>query len=74
MARSKVGAIVPLPASEPLAAALPVAAVANVLLRFAKERYRESELYAGEHVPIVLDSYVDPRSVAEAARREPEQS
>ena len=54
--------------------ALPVAAVANVLLRFAKERYRESELYAGEHVPIVLDSYVDPGSVAEAARREPEQS
>ena len=54
--------------------ALPVAAVANVLLRFAKERYRESELYAGEHVPILLDSYVDPGSVAEAARREPEQS
>ena len=28
--------------------ALPVAAVANVLLRYAQERYRHSELYAGE--------------------------
>ena len=29
--------------------ALPVAAVANVLLRFAEERYTHSRLYAGEH-------------------------
>jgi len=53
--------------------ALPVAAVANVLLRFAKERYRESDLYTGEHVAIVLDPYVDPGSVQQAASREPEQ-
>ncbi|WP_372014775.1 AI-2E family transporter [Pseudoxanthomonas sp. 10H] len=51
--------------------ALPVAAVANVLLRFAKERYRESDLYTGEHAVIVLDSYVDPSSVEQAAVREP---
>ena len=28
--------------------ALPVAAVANVLLRYAQERYRHSRLYAGD--------------------------
>ncbi len=39
--------------------ALPVAAVANVLLRFANERYSESDLYAGEQPTILLDSYVD---------------
>lgn len=40
--------------------ALPVAAVANVLLRFAHERYTESRLYAGDAKPaIVLDAYVD---------------
>ena len=38
--------------------ALPVAAVANVLLRFAHERYTHSRLYAGEHPAIVLDGYV----------------
>ncbi|GAB3506976.1 AI-2E family transporter [Pseudoxanthomonas daejeonensis] len=54
--------------------ALPVAAVANVLLRFAKERYRESDLYTGEHAVIVLDSYVDPSTVEQVASREPEQS
>jgi predicted PurR-regulated permease PerM len=53
--------------------ALPVAAVANVLLRFAKERYRESDLYTGEHVPIVLDPYVDTRTVEQAAQQAPEQ-
>ncbi len=36
--------------------ALPVAAVANVLLRFAHERYRQSDLYTGEQVRIVLDT------------------
>jgi len=37
--------------------ALPVAAVANVLLRYAHTRYTESELYAGERGPeIVLTS------------------
>ncbi|AKC87623.1 AI-2E family transporter [Pseudoxanthomonas suwonensis] len=53
--------------------ALPVAAVANVLLRFANERYRQSDLYTGEHVAIVLDPYVDPNSLEQAAARRPEQ-
>jgi len=35
--------------------ALPVAAVANVLLRYAHERYTQSRLYAGEQPEIVLD-------------------
>ncbi|MBO9716639.1 MAG: AI-2E family transporter [Pseudoxanthomonas sp.] len=52
--------------------ALPVAAVANVLLRFAKERYRESGLYTGEHAAVPLDPYVDPDSVEQAASRETE--
>jgi predicted PurR-regulated permease PerM len=38
--------------------ALPVAAVANVLLRFAHERYTQSRLYAGEQPAIVLDASV----------------
>jgi predicted PurR-regulated permease PerM len=53
--------------------ALPVAAVANVLLRFASERYRQSDLYTGEHAVVVLDPYVDAGSVERAARRNPEQ-
>ncbi len=40
--------------------ALPVAAIINVLLRYAHERYRQSELYAGHGPTIVLD----PRSEA----------
>ncbi|ODU53143.1 MAG: hypothetical protein ABS98_01780 [Lysobacteraceae bacterium SCN 69-48] len=32
--------------------ALPVAAVANVLLRYAQDRYRHSRLYAGDAVAI----------------------
>lgn len=39
--------------------ALPVAAVSNVLLRYAHQRYRQSDLYAGEKSAIVLDAYVD---------------
>jgi len=39
--------------------ALPVAAVSNVLLRYAHLRYRQSDLYAGEKTAIVLDSYID---------------
>jgi predicted PurR-regulated permease PerM len=39
--------------------ALPVAAVANVLLRYANERYTRSRLYAGDGPKIVLDEYVD---------------
>lgn len=34
--------------------ALPIAAVANVLLRYAHERYTHSRLYAGEHPAILL--------------------
>ena len=53
--------------------ALPVAAVANVLLRFAKERYRQSDLYTGDRPAIVLDPYVDADAVGQAAGREPGQ-
>ena len=35
--------------------ALPVAAIANVLLRYAHERYTHSRLYSGEHPVILLD-------------------
>ena len=44
--------------------ALPVAAVANVLLRYAHERYTHSRLYAGEHPAILLDQFVDPQDPA----------
>lgn len=36
--------------------ALPVAAVANVLLHYAQERYTHSRLYAGDTAPLVLDT------------------
>jgi len=38
--------------------ALPVAAVANVLLRYAHERYTHSRLYAGDRPAILLDEFV----------------
>ena len=38
--------------------ALPVAAVVNVLLRYAQERYRQSRLYAGEGPTIVVGSVI----------------
>jgi predicted PurR-regulated permease PerM len=38
--------------------ALPVAAITNVLLRYAHERYTQSRLYAGEHPTILLDDFV----------------
>ena len=54
--------------------ALPVAAVANVLLRYAQERYRHSELYAGETAPILVDvegfEGVPETDVAEAGMTE----
>lgn len=40
--------------------ALPVAAVLNVMLRFAHERYTQSRLYAGDRPAILLDDYVEP--------------
>lgn len=43
--------------------ALPVAAVSNVLLRYAHQRYRESELYAGEKSAIVLDRSIDATDI-----------
>jgi predicted PurR-regulated permease PerM len=39
--------------------ALPAAAIINVLLRYAHERYRHSELYAGQQQASVI--VVDPR-------------
>jgi len=39
--------------------ALPVAAIANVLLRYAHERYKHSRLYAGDRPGIELDDFVD---------------
>ena len=54
--------------------ALPVAAVANVLLRYAKDRYRQSDLYTGERPAIVLDPYVDADALGQAEGREPGQS
>ncbi|HYM86643.1 MAG TPA: AI-2E family transporter [Pseudoxanthomonas sp.] len=49
--------------------ALPMAAVVNVMLRFAHERYRISPLYAGAtaHSPIVLDSYIDRTIIVDTA-------
>lgn len=40
--------------------ALPVAAVGNVLLRFAHERYTQSRLYAGDGPKIVLETTPGP--------------
>jgi predicted PurR-regulated permease PerM len=40
--------------------ALPVAAIANVLLRYAHERYTHSRLYAGDRAPVLLDDFVEP--------------
>ncbi|WP_422508992.1 AI-2E family transporter [Stenotrophomonas sp. GZD-301] len=52
--------------------ALPVAAVSNVLLRYAHQRYRESELYAGERSAIVLDSYIDKTDVVIVVPKDPD--
>jgi len=47
--------------------ALPVAAIANVLLRYAHERYTHSRLYAG-HVPVVLPAATKAEAGAAAQR------
>jgi predicted PurR-regulated permease PerM len=52
--------------------ALPIAAVANVMLRYAHERYTQSPLYAGERSAILLDSFIDRKAVDEAQPQEPE--
>jgi hypothetical protein len=41
-----------------------VAAVVNVLLRYAQERYRQSRLYAGESPAIVVATDVHPVATA----------
>lgn len=46
--------------------ALPVAAVGNVLLRFARERYTQSRLYAGEGPRIVVGAQAQAVPVASA--------
>ena len=43
--------------------ALPVAAVGNVLLRFAHERYTHSRLYAGDGPKIVLEGQRTPAGI-----------
>lgn len=52
--------------------ALPIAAVANVMLRYAHERYTQSPLYAGEQSAILLDPFIDRKAVDEAQPKEPE--
>ena len=52
--------------------ALPSAAVVNVLLRYAHERYRQSHLYAGEGTAIVLDSH-DKGVIVETSHRDHDQ-
>ena len=47
--------------------ALPVAAVANVLLRYAHERYTHSRLYAGDRPAIMLDEFVAAGAIDPAA-------
>jgi hypothetical protein len=53
--------------------ALPMAAVVNVLLRYAHERYTQSHLYAGERPSIVLDTYLDKDTLAEPLPQDAEQ-
>jgi predicted PurR-regulated permease PerM len=49
--------------------ALPVAAVANVLLRYAEQRYTHSRLYAGDQAPILIVGAPEPQAETE---RQPE--
>lgn len=53
--------------------ALPVAAVANVLLHYLHERYRQSELYAGDKSAIVLDGSAQRAPLIELPPRSPDQ-
>jgi predicted PurR-regulated permease PerM len=53
--------------------ALPIAAVANVLLRYAEQRYTHSRLYAGEQVAIVVaGAPAAEAQVTAAPERQPE--
>jgi predicted PurR-regulated permease PerM len=51
--------------------ALPIAAVANVLLRYAEQRYTHSRLYAGKQAPVVVASTTES-PINEVAERQPE--
>ena len=51
--------------------ALPVAAVANVLLRYAQTRYTHSKLYAGDHPSIVLTSSLSAAGIELPASERP---
>ncbi|MBO9827362.1 AI-2E family transporter [Xanthomonas sp. A2111] len=53
--------------------ALPVAAVANVLLHYLHEQYRQSDLYAGEKSAILLDTVTERTTVIELPPRSPDQ-
>lgn len=50
--------------------ALPMAAVVNVLLRFAHERYTQSHLYAGERPSIVLDNFLDKQVIVDVSPKD----
>jgi hypothetical protein len=52
--------------------ALPVAAVANVLLRYAELRYTHSRLYAGEQAPVPAGADVPPVQAETAPAPAPE--
>ncbi|MEJ7746621.1 MAG: AI-2E family transporter [Luteimonas sp.] len=55
--------------------ALPVAAIANVLLRYAHERYTGSRLYVGDEQPaILLDPDVDNGGIIAPTAPEPDQA
>ncbi len=53
--------------------ALPVAAVANVLLHYLHEQYRQSDLYAGEKSAILLDTATERTTIIELPPRSPDQ-
>jgi predicted PurR-regulated permease PerM len=53
--------------------ALPVAAVANVLLHYLHEQYRQSELYAGDKSAILLDRSAERAPLIELPPRSPDQ-
>ncbi|MBB4125690.1 putative PurR-regulated permease PerM [Xanthomonas translucens] len=53
--------------------ALPVAAVANVLLHYLHEQYRQSELYAGDKPAILLDGSAERAPLIELPPRSPDQ-
>ncbi|MCC4595280.1 AI-2E family transporter [Xanthomonas campestris pv. phormiicola] len=53
--------------------ALPVAAVANVLLHYLHEQYRQSELYAGDKSAILLDGSAERAPLIELPPRSSDQ-